>query len=138
MLSVSIYTVLVRNPDGSGAYTLTAAVQGAVGALSYTWLPNVSNRPMKAGNPVTRSFSSAAAQWSEALTVTDASGQRATATVFLDLVTDSPAPPPPPPPSGVPQIAIDAAQEAALLAVPIGGDIELVGPTMIHPAHRES
>jgi hypothetical protein len=136
MLSVAIYTVLARNPDGSGAYTLTAAVQGAVGALSYTWLPSVPNRPLKSGNPVTRSFSSAATQWSETLTVTDASGQRATATVFLDLVTDSPAPPPPP--SGVPQITIDAAQEAALLAVPIGGDIELVGPAMIHPAHRQS
>lgn len=136
MLSVAIYTTLVKTPGGGGTYTLSADVQGASGAVICSWQPNVSNRPLKSGNPITRSFTPSAAQWSEALTVTDASGQRATATVFLDLVTDSPAPPPPPP--ALPQIAIDAAQEAALLAVPVGANLEFVGPTMIHPAYRES
>lgn len=128
MLTLAAYSKLTRNPAGGGTYELTAVVTGASGVVTYAWRSTDINRPPLSGNPVFRKFSGAAKQWSETVTVTDATGQTAAATLFLDLVTDSPIPPPPP---VNPTIAVDAAAEAKLLAVPQGGTIDLVGPAYI-------
>lgn len=123
MMTLTLYSQLVGN-----VYTLSAVTAGAVGAVTFQWVPNVANRPPKAGNPITRSFSSAATIWSETCTATDSAGNTATATIALDLVSDSP---PLPPPIGTPTIPIDAATEAALAAIPVGGTADLQGPAFI-------
>lgn len=119
-MNLSLYSVLVGN-----VYTLTAVVTGGVGPYTITWTPNVPNRAVKTGSPITRSFSTGAAPWSDTVVARDATGATATAVIHLDTVTDSPPPPPPP---VNPQIAITAAIETGLLAVPIGGQVDLVGP----------
>jgi hypothetical protein len=123
-MQIKLYSVLVGN-----VYTLTADVTGAVGAVVVTWVPNVTNRPTKQGMSITRSFSTTASQWSETATAVDSTGAKVSATIFLDLVTDSP-PPPPNTPAPI-SVTIDAVLESALLAVPVGDQVDLIGPNYI-------
>jgi hypothetical protein len=123
MMNLTLFSQLAGS-----VYTLSAVVTGAVGAVTFRWVPNVPNRQPKVGNPITRTFNPVAAVWSETCTATDSAGNTATAVIALDLVSDSP---PVPPPTGTPTIPIDAATEAALAAIPVGGSADLQGPAFI-------
>lgn len=123
MMTLTLFSQLTGS-----TYTLSGVVTGATGAVTLRWVPNVSNRPVKIGNPITRSFSTTAVMWMETCTATDSAGNIATASITLDLVSDSP---PVPPPIGTPTIPIDAATEAALAAIPVGGSADLQGPAFI-------
>lgn len=113
-------------------YTLTATVVGGVAPHAFRWTSSDTNRQPKTGNPITRSFGTAAKPWTETVTVTDGAGATASVARVLDLVSSDPTTPPP----SVPTITLTAAQEAVLNAVPIGGDVEFVGPTTTTTATR--